>query len=182
MSNQAIANRYADALFQLAKEKNILEDINQELQVAKEVAQSTPEFTQFLMHPKVTNVQKQEFIQKSFGQTLSETSLHMFYLLVDRKRMDILVPMINKFQALAYEAQDKAEALVYSAQPLSEQEQQQIAKVFAEKVGKSQLVVKNVVNPEIIGGIKIRIGDRIYDGSVKAQLDRMERQLIAGTR
>ncbi len=65
---------------------------------------------------------------------------------------------------------------------MTEEEQQQIATIFAKKVGKSKLVVKNVVNPELIGGIKIRIGDRIYDGSVKAQLDRMERQLIAGTR
>lgn len=182
MSNQAVANRYAYALFQLAEEKNMIEVVSKELQVMKEVSEAAPDFTKFLRHPKVTVAQKRECIQKGFGQAVSEASLHTFFLLIDRKRIDILIPMINKFQALAYEAQDMAEALVYSAQPLTEQEQQQIATIFAKKVGKSKLVVKNVVNPELIGGIKIRIGDRIYDGSVKAQLERMERQLIAGTR
>lgn len=54
--------------------------------------------------------------------------------------------------------------------------------MFAAKIGKAKLVVNNEVNPDLIGGVKIRIGDRIYDGSVKAQLDKLERQLIAGTR
>ncbi|MCM3760089.1 F0F1 ATP synthase subunit delta [Alkalihalobacillus oceani] len=182
MSNQIAANRYAQALFQLAQEKNLLETVSSELELVKNVYESTPEFGRFLNHPKVSDAQKQAFIQKSFGKAISETSLHTFYLLIDRKRTDELVPMIKTFQALAYEAQNMAEGLVYSAKPLSEQEIQQIAELFASKVGKAKLVVKNIVNQDLIGGIKVRIGDRIFDGSVKAQLDRIERELSTGTR
>ncbi|MCK0470047.1 F0F1 ATP synthase subunit delta [Halalkalibacter sp. APA_J-10(15)] len=182
MSNLTVANRYAEALFKVAQEKNVLNELNAELQLVKVVIESTPEFVQFVSHPKVKTEKKQAFIKESFGQALSEPSLHLIYLLVDRKRTDILVPLIQTFKKLALEAQDKAEALVYSAKPLAKEDEQQIAELFAKKAGKKQLEVKNVVDQELIGGLKIRIGDRIYDGSVKAQLDRMQRQLIAGTR
>ncbi|MBP3952789.1 F0F1 ATP synthase subunit delta [Bacillus suaedae] len=182
MSNLTVANRYADALFQVAKEQKTLEQVNDELQLLKTVIESTPEFIQFLVHPKITLEKKRVFIQESFGGALSEASLHTIYLLIERKRTDILVPLINKFKELSYEAQDKAEAIVYSVKPLEASEQAHIVKLFAKKAGKKHLEVKNVVDPELVGGIKIRIGDRIYDGSVKAQLDRMQRQLIAGTR
>ncbi|ARK32745.1 F0F1 ATP synthase subunit delta [Halalkalibacter krulwichiae] len=182
MSNQAVANRYAVALFQLAKEKHDLKKVNEELQVVKTVLETTPEFVSLLSHPKVTNQQKQVFIQEAFSKTLSEITVNTVLLLVERKRVDELVPMINKFKDLAYEAQDLAEAKVYSAKPLSEKEQDHIAKIFAKKVKKSKIEVTNIVDSDLIGGIKIRIGDRIYDGTVKAQLDRIERQLVAGAR
>ncbi|MFC0561066.1 F0F1 ATP synthase subunit delta [Halalkalibacter alkalisediminis] len=182
MSNLAVANRYAYALFQLAQEKNDLKKVNEELQTVKAVVESTPEFVSLLSHPKVTNQQKQAFIQENFTKALSEMTLNTLLLLIERKRTDILVPMINKFKELAYEAQDVAEAKVYSPKPLSEKEQDHIAEIFAKKAKKSHLEVTNIVDSDLIGGIKVRIGDRIYDGTVKAQLDQIGRKLLAGTR
>ncbi len=182
MSNQVVANRYADALFQLAKEKNQLESVANELDLVKEVAESTPQFIRYLTHPKVTSTEKRKFIQTTFGQSLSEMSLHTLFLLIDRKRIDSLILMIKQFQALAYEASGMAEAIVYSAKPLTEEEKQQVALTFAKKVNKGNLVVVNIVNPDLLGGIKVRIGDYIYDGSIQAQLGKLERELIAGTR
>ncbi|MBU8909535.1 ATP synthase F1 subunit delta, partial [Desertibacillus haloalkaliphilus] len=110
-----------------------------------------------LTHPKVTVAQKQAFIKESF-KGLSDVSLNALLMLIDRKRTDILVPMVNKYKELAYEAQDMAEAIVYSTKPLTEKEQDHIAKVFAKKAKKSKLELKNIVDSELIGGIKIRIG------------------------
>ncbi|ADC49431.1 ATP synthase delta subunit [Alkalihalophilus pseudofirmus OF4] len=182
MSNQAVANRYAYALFQLAEEKSILSQVVQEMELVKEVVNTTPEFLQLLSHPKVTTEKKRAFIENSFKDSLSETSLHTLLLLVENKRIESLVDMIDSFKEMSYEAQDMAEAVVYSAKPLTSEEQAQIAVIFAKKVNKAKLLVTNVVNKDLLGGLKIRIGDRIYDGSVKSQLDRLERQLIAGTR
>ncbi|GAE27236.1 ATP synthase delta chain [Halalkalibacter wakoensis JCM 9140] len=181
MSNHAVAKRYASALFQLAKEKHDLKKVNEELQSVKTVVETTPELVQFLNHPKITVKQKQALVQESF-KGLSDISVNALLLLIDRKRTDIIVPMVNKYKELAYEEQDMAEALVYSTKPLSEKEQNHIAKVFAKRAKKSKLEVINIVDPKLIGGIKIRIGDRIYDGTVKAQLDKLERNLTAGTR
>ena len=182
MSSQAVANRYAQALFLAAEEKGNLEQANEELQTVKQIAETTAGFSSFLTHPKVTSEQKSAFIQTSFQEALSETTLNTLLLLIDRKRIDILIPMIDKYKELYYEAKNMAEATVYSAKPLTQAEEDQLAELFARKTGKAKLIVKNEVNANILGGLKIRIGDRIYDGSVKSQLDRMRRQLIAGTR
>lgn len=179
--NQIVANRYAEALFQVAKEKDIVDQLLNEWQVVRTVAQSTPQLLQILNHPKITSEQKRTFVESAFGQVLSKTSLHTFFLLIDRKRLGSLIPMISSFEQLAYEDQEVAEAIVYSAKPLSEQEQTQISTIFSKRIGKTKLIIKNIVNSELIGGLTIRIGDYIYDGSVKSRLDRIERQLISGT-
>lgn len=180
MSNPVVANRYADALFQLAQEKNQLDQVVSELQLIKEVVETTPQFISYMMHPKVTDANKRDFIKKHFS--LSETSVNLLLLLIERKRFDNLILIINKFQQLAYEESGVAEALVYSAKPLTEEEKQLVSQAFAKKVNKEKLVVTNIVDKEIIGGLKVRIGDTIYDGSIRAQLDRLQRELIAGTR
>lgn len=182
MSNQVVANRYADALFQLAKEKNQLESVSNDLQLVKQVAESTPQFLQYVSHPKVTNEQKRTFIQQNFEPNVTETTLNTLYLLIERKRIGSLLAMIDQFQKLAYEASGMAEAVVYSAKKLTDEEQQQIAATFAKKLHKAKVVVKNIVNPDLIGGVRIRIGDYIYDGSIQAQLDSLKRELITGTR
>ncbi|GAF65059.1 F0F1 ATP synthase subunit delta [Alkalihalobacillus trypoxylicola] len=181
MSSSTVANRYAQALFQVSLKKGTLEQSIEELRAIKTVLKTTPEFSQFLSNPKISKEQKHSFIRTSF-QSASQDVITTLLLLVDKKRLDILESMIEKFVSLSFEAQNIAEATVYSAKALTEQEQEQIAQVFASKVGKARLLINNVVNADLLGGFKIRIGDRIYDGSIKSQLDRLERQLVTGTR
>lgn len=181
MSSQVIANRYADALFQLATEKNQLDEIVEELRLVKDVVEKTPSFISYFTHPKVSEREKRDLIKAHFG-SLSELSLRMLLLLVERKRFDNLLLIIDRFHQLAYEASGVAEAIIYSAKPLTDEEKRLVSEAFAKKVNKEKLVVTNVVDEKLIGGLKVRIGDTIYDGSVQAQLERLQRELIAGHR
>lgn len=182
MSNHAVANRYAVALFQLAKEKNLLEPMEKELQLLKAVFSETPELKKVLEHPKVSLKQKKELLEKGFQNSISAHVFHTLELLLERNRIDILESLIDKVQDLAYEERNVASAKVYTVKPLSGDVKAELATTFAKKVGKSELIIDNIVDSELIGGIKIRIGNRIFDGSIKGQLDRLERQLVAGTR
>ncbi|WP_017725996.1 F0F1 ATP synthase subunit delta [Halalkalibacterium ligniniphilum] len=182
MSNHAVANRYAVALFQVAQEKGTVKQVGSELQLVKDVIAATPAVMDVLNHPKIAVEKKQELIRTSFNEALSETVLQTLYLLIERRRTDILIPFINKFKTLSYEAQNIAEAKVLSAKPLTDEEKKQLSELFARKLGKDELLIENVVEKDLIGGLKIRIGDRIYDGSVKGQLDRLQRELIVGKR
>ncbi|WP_209123361.1 F0F1 ATP synthase subunit delta [Alkalihalobacillus sp. BA299] len=182
MGNKAVANRYAVALFQLAKEKGILKQIGDELQLVKAVFEQTDTLSTVLEHPKVLQETKTEMIKRSFEQAVSEYVLNSLLIMVERKKGSLIIPFINKFQELAYEAQSVAEAKVYTVKPLSEEDKVQISKTFAKKVGVETLYIENIIDPKLIGGMKIRIGDRIYDGSIKRQLDRLERNLVAGNR
>ena len=99
-------------------------------------------------------------------------------VLVDRKRIDEVVHLVNEFNAYANDAAGVAEAKVYSTRPLTADESQSISTAFAQKVGKQSLRIENIIDPSLIGGIRLQIGNTIYDSSVSAKLERLRRDLI----
>ncbi|TSB44748.1 F0F1 ATP synthase subunit delta [Alkalicoccobacillus porphyridii] len=182
MSNQAVANRYAVALFQLAQSKGTLEQTGEELALIHSVLTSTPELLKAVSHPKVTLAKKQELIRNSFSDHISKDVFNTLRFLLDRQRFDIVPELHKAYTKLHHDLLNIAEATVFSAKPLTDEEIKQVELVFAPKAGKSRLIATNKVDEELVGGIKIRIGDRIYDGSIKGQLNRLERNLLAGNR
>ncbi|MCM2675959.1 F0F1 ATP synthase subunit delta [Alkalicoccobacillus plakortidis] len=182
MSNQAVANRYAVALFQLAQSKGTLEKTGEELEIIQSVIKSTPELVKTINHPKVTLVTKKELVRKSFSGQVGADVLHTLLLLLERQRFSIVSDLSKAFTKLHHDLLNIADAMVYSAKPLTDEELKQVELVFAPKAGKSRLIATNKVDKELVGGVKIRIGDRIYDGSIKGQLNRLERNLLAGNR
>ena len=99
--------------------------------------------------------------------------------LIERKRVAIVFDLVNQFERLTYEQQQTAAAKVYSVKPLTEEEQMRVSTVFAKRVGKTTLRIENVIDPTLIGGIKVRVGNRIFDGSISGKLKRMERELVS---
>lgn len=182
MSNKAVASRYALALFQIAKETGSLTQIVNELQIVEDVYEKTPELNDVLLHPKVPVEKKVELIKNSFASYISNTVINTLLLMVERGRGENIIAMIDQFKKLAYEEQGMAVAYVYSVKPLSDEYKEVISKEFAKKVGKNTLLIENIIDEDLIGGLKIRIGDRIYDGSIKGQLDRLQRQITAPSR
>ncbi|TLS35835.1 F0F1 ATP synthase subunit delta [Pseudalkalibacillus caeni] len=175
---EVVAKRYAEALFDLANENQIVSQIEDELAVVKEVFNKNPQLMEFFRHPKVTTDEKKKVIFTSFGE-LSDTVRNTMLLLADRNRIEITPELIDQYTKLANDQQGVAAAKVYSVNPLSDEEQARISDVFAKRVGKEKLSIENVVDPDLIGGIKVRIGNRIFDGSVSGKLERMKRQLVS---
>ncbi|SEA69475.1 F-type H+-transporting ATPase subunit delta [Thalassobacillus cyri] len=179
MSESVVSRRYANALFQLGKEKNQLDQIEEELRAIREVWATNKEMMTFLKHPRVSLDKKKQIIATGFAG-YSSTVLNTLMLLLDRHREDIIPFMIDHFIVKVNDAKGIAEAKVYSVRELSEDEKLQISQVFAKKIGKNTLKVTNIIDRSILGGIKIRIGNRIYDGSISGKLERIERKLVSG--
>jgi F-type H+-transporting ATPase subunit delta len=178
MSKGIVAKRYAVALFQLAKEQNTIDQIENELLVVKEVFTTNKDLIDVLNHPKVTNKAKKSIVKESFA-SLSKEVVNTLFLLVDRHRVDIVTDVVDYFVQNANKARGTEDAIVYSVRPLTENELSSISTSFAKKVGKTSLRLQNVVDKKLLGGVKLRIGNRIYDGSVSGKLERLERQLVA---
>ncbi|KKI89703.1 ATP synthase F0F1 subunit delta [Bacillus sp. SA1-12] len=178
MSRDIIAKRYAIALFQLAKEKNSVDQIENDLNVVKEVFVGSKELSVALSHPKVTMDAKKSIVKDSFA-SLSVLVLNTLLLLVERHRSDLVIDVVDQYINYANETRGTENATVYSVRPLTENELASISASFAKKVGKQSLQLQNVVDKTLIGGVKLRIGNRIYDGSVSGKLERIERQLVA---
>ncbi|SFB03825.1 MULTISPECIES: F0F1 ATP synthase subunit delta [unclassified Bacillus (in: firmicutes)] len=177
MSNSMVAKRYALALFQLAKEHQILEQMEQELRVVKEVFINNPDMNAVLKSPKLSVEKKKEILKGTFTSA-NPFVVNTLMLLIDRHREDQTVEMAEEFIVLANEARGVADAKVYSVRPLTDSEREAISVSFAKKVGKNSLRIENIVDSNLLGGVKLRIGNRIFDGSLRGKLDRLERKLL----
>ncbi|WP_409303210.1 F0F1 ATP synthase subunit delta [Peribacillus sp. SCS-155] len=177
MSDIAVAKRYATALFELAKEQNLLDETVEELRAVREVFSGNDDLLAFLQHPKVNAERKKQFIAESFAN-LSTLVRNTLLLMTDRHRTDVISQMAVDFIELANEEKSVAEATIYTVRPLTESEQQAVSAAFAAKVGKRTLRIENIVDRSVLGGIKLRIGNRIFDGSVSGKLERLERELL----
>jgi F-type H+-transporting ATPase subunit delta len=178
MSNSIVAKRYALALFQIAKEQQLLGVVGEELRVVKEVMQYNTELKAVLNSSKLTIVKKKEIIQTAFA-SVNVYVLNTLLILIDRHREDQIVEVANQFFELADEEMGVAEAEVYSTRELTDAEREAISATFAAKIGKKSLRIENIVDSELLGGVKLRIGNRIYDGSLRGKLDRLERKLLS---
>ncbi|MEH6904596.1 F0F1 ATP synthase subunit delta [Neobacillus drentensis] len=178
MSNSMVAKRYALALFQIAKETSALGVIEEELRVVKEVVQYNPDLKVVLSSSKLSKEEKKEIIKAAFT-SVNVNVLNTLLILIDRHREDQIVDVANEFLELANNEMGIAEAKVYSTRELTDAEREGISSVFAKKVGKKSLKIENIVDSNLLGGIRLRIGNRIYDGSLRGKLDRLERKLLS---
>jgi F-type H+-transporting ATPase subunit delta len=173
-----VAKRYALALFQIAKETSALGVIEEELRVVKEVVQYNPDLKVVLSSSKLSKEEKKEIIKAAFI-SVNVNVLNTLLILIDRHREDQIVDVANEFLELANNEMGIAEAKVYSTRELTDAEREGISSVFAKKVGKKSLKIENIVDSNLLGGIRLRIGNRIYDGSLRGKLDRLERKLLS---
>ncbi|KGX87283.1 F0F1 ATP synthase subunit delta [Pontibacillus marinus] len=181
MSNEIVAKRYATALFQIGQEQSKLEQFEDELTTIREVFRSNEKLHTFLQHPAVELDQKKNMIHEAF-KGVSKEVMHTLDILLDRHREGVIPTMVNEFVKRTNEARGIADADVYSVRELSEEEQKSIQSVFTQKLNKKAIRIHNIVDPSILGGLKLKIGNRIYDGSVSNQLQRIERKLTSGNK
>ncbi|MGJ7920750.1 F0F1 ATP synthase subunit delta [Neobacillus sp. LXY-4] len=177
MSNSAVAKRYALALFQLSKEHQLLDQMETELRVVKEVVTNTPGLIALLKSPKLPKDKKKEILTGAFS-SVNPFVINTIKVMIDRGRADNIAALADQFVELANEERGIAEADVYSIRPLTAVESEALSSSFAGKVGKKSLLINNIVDSNLLGGIKLRIGNRIFDGSLSGKLERLERQLL----
>ncbi|MGE7906195.1 F0F1 ATP synthase subunit delta [Peribacillus sp. NPDC094092] len=177
MSDITVAGRYAVALFQIAKEQNLINQLEEELRIVNEVFTNDKELLNFLAHPKMTSDAKNTLLANAFA-SLSSSVQNTVMLMVERHRTNEVTAMAQEFIELANEENSVADATVYTVNPLTEAEAKAVSSAFAAKIGKRNLRITNVTDSNILGGIKLQIGNRIYDGTISGKLDRLSKQLL----
>lgn len=177
MSEAVVAKRYADALFQLGNEKATIESLMEELRIIKEVLHSNKQFYTFLKHPRVTNGKKEKFLDDVF-RDFSNDVVNIMKLLVERHRVEFMPSIIDYFIGLVNEAKGIAEAKVYSVRELSGAEKEKFETTFAKRLNKQAIKLESIVDPSVIGGIKLRVGNTIYDGTISGKLKRIEQNIV----
>jgi len=178
MSDEVVANRYADALFDLGNEKNTLDQYVEELITVKEVFSDNEQLDTFLKHPSVKNSTKKQMLEEAFNG-LHVDIVNTLKLLVERDRTEMVIRMIDHFIQLVNDKNGIAEAKVFSVRELSKPEQEELQATFARRFNKQGIHLVNIVDPHLLGGMKVQVGNTIFDGTVKNKLRRIERNIVA---
>ncbi|MBO1004789.1 F0F1 ATP synthase subunit delta [Pseudogracilibacillus auburnensis] len=176
MSQNIIAERYALALFELAKEQGSVDKLVEELRVVKQVINENPDFIVLLTSPNLSIVEKKQVLNDVFAKASPLVS-QILNLLVDAHRQNEIANIADSFIQHANAEKGIADAKVHTVRPLNEAETAAISATFAAKVGRQSLNIENIVDTNLLGGLKVRIGNRIFDGSLRGKLDRLERTL-----
>ncbi len=176
MKDIIVAKRYAKALFELAKEQNKIKEIENELLEVLHFIQNDERLQKFLTHPSIQVATKIDLLTEIFQGYISQLTQNALGVIIKTGRIDIVHVMVTDYIKIANEALGQARAIVHTPHMLSAVELNQIANKFSGITGKT-IVVEMIVDPSLLGGIQVRIGDRIYDGSVSGQLNRISRML-----
>jgi F-type H+-transporting ATPase subunit delta len=171
MPRGVAAKRHAQAVFQLALERGELEDLKT---IATTLSQ--PQLMAILESPKVHLDEKMELLRRCLPG-VSQLALNMVYLLVARRRLRLVDQIVFEYQRLADAHQGVEHAEVTTAIPLDEEDKQRLSERLAELTG-TRIVLSTKVNPNVIGGFVVRIGDRLIDGSTKSKLGSLRKSLV----
>lgn len=181
MSNSVVAKRYADALFQLGREKNSLDQLVADFLEVRQIFTNDQKLNVFLKHPKIDNEKKKQFLADVF-KGADPVVINTLKLLVDRHRTSTIPSIVDHLVALVNDTKGIADATVYSIRELNTDEKEQLQTSFAKRLGKRSVQITNVVDPKILGGMKIRVGNTIYDGTVSNKLNRISLSIVSANK
>ena len=175
MPRAASARRYAQAVFELALENRELEKWFDDLTLLSDSV-SNQEFLDFLSQPRVTSEEKIRVVRDALGDSVGPLALNLMSLLATKNIAHILPGITDQYQELldAQQGIERAEAV--TAIPLDDDEQRRVTEMLSAVSGKDVRLTTRV-DAEILGGMIIRIDDRVMDGSTRSRLQAMRREL-----
>ena len=177
MPNKGSAKRYAEVVFDLARERGELQDWVSRLQVLGDLARNE-ELRTVLETPEIRLEEKVQLIRTALaGQ--SPLLQNLVALLTSRQHLRLAPAILEEYQRLANTALGVEVAQVVTAVPLEPEER---AKLIARlsQMAERQVRIQSQVDPSILGGFIVRMGDRLIDGSTRTRLQALRRRLVAG--
>jgi len=167
--NKSIARRYAGGLFLLGIEKDMLEQLGNELRLVQETLDKEVDLTKVLEHKLISPTEKVELIRQVFGDSVSSEVISFLGIIIQKNRQNYISNIVEEFGLLVDEAQGIAGVDLLTAAPL---EQDVESKLVSQLEGllKKKIRLRKIVNPELLGGMVINVGDQRIDASLKRQL------------
>ncbi|KAB2953807.1 F0F1 ATP synthase subunit delta [Heliorestis acidaminivorans] len=178
MLTGAVSRRYAQALLEIGTQTNSLDQLENELGRFVVLLDDNRELQQHLYHPSIVVEAKKELVDAILTKDgYSQVARSFILLVIERRRENYLKDIYREFVRLANQARNLLEAQVTSAIELSQEQVKKLTKEIARLTGKT-IILKQKVDPALIGGIVITIGDRVIDGSVVGKLQGMREALL----
>jgi F-type H+-transporting ATPase subunit delta len=166
-----IARPYAEAVFRLAKQGNALPAWSDALNLIVAVYQD-PQMQAAMANPKVTSTDIEKLLLAICGERIDGVARNLIQLLVHNRRLSVLAEIRELFEQLKLEDEGKLDAKISSAFPMEEVQKSQVVNLLSSRF-KRKINATVTVDPDLIGGIKVEVGDKVWDASVRGRLQTM---------
>lgn len=173
-----VSKTYGEALFELAMEENKLDVFMEEVKALLQSIEENPEFSKLMNHPKIDKDEKLGVIEAVFGGRMDKELVGFLRLLVTKDRYAQVEEILNYFLYLVKAEKGIGVAYVTSAAVLSQSQKSEIEKRLLETTSYKEMEMSFDVDETLIGGLVIRIGDKVVDSTVKTKLSELKKQLM----
>ena len=174
-----LKERYANALFELSEESGKLEKDLEQAVLVRDVLRSD-HVQSFLVHPHIPNSAKQQLFNNAFSNDLSKHLMGFLHLTVRKNRESLIVPVLTEYISRVNKHLGRIEAKIVSAKSLTEKQIKSIQIALSRKTN-MKIDVKTKVDPDVIGGFYVLVDGRIFDGTVRSQLNNIRERLKRGS-
>ena len=172
-----VGDRYAESLFDLAKEENKVTQYLDDIKLVGEVLDSDPQIVQFFNHVLIENDKKIQLLDQSFKGNVDQYVLNFLKLLVQSRRIRYIDDIVKSYIKLSIQYLGIEEGMIYTPYELTDQQIQDIEKAISQKENK-KVTLKVSIDPSLLGGIKVQISNRIYDGTIKNKVEMLKKELL----
>ncbi len=173
-----IVEPYAEALMSLAQSQDLTDQIGQDVDSLLSFLRESEELRQFLASPLVKAELKKAVLRQVTGEQLHPYVLNFLMLLVDRRRIFFLEGICQHYQALLRKLNHTVLAEVISTVDLTEEQQQTITQKVQQMTGAERVELATSIDPDLIGGVIIKVGSQVLDASIRGQLRRITNSLM----
>ncbi|NND70599.1 MAG: F0F1 ATP synthase subunit delta [Rhodothermales bacterium] len=170
MSDLLVAKRYASALFDLASQEGRLGQTDEDMEMIAATMSGSPELVRVFESPIVSRARKEAITRELFSSRIGPATSDFLSMLISKRRENIFPAIIEAYRGLRDEQQGIVEASARSATTLSAEEEDKLRSSLEQVTGK-QVRLKMEIDESLIGGVTVKVGDTVYDGSVKHKLE-----------
>lgn len=173
---ELIARRYAQALFEVAYEDNQHKKVEEELFQIVNIFESNPDFYELIRTPLITTQNKKQVLKDVFQGKISQELFNFCYILLDKTRETYIFDIAKQFKLMCDKVENSTEAVVITVVPMAQEDIANLENKLSA-VSNKQVKLINEIDASIVGGILIKIGDKIIDGTIRNRLWNIKQQL-----
>ena len=173
---ESVASRYGLALYSLALEENKIDSWQKDVKTLKSIFEENTDFIMILGSSFLSLEERIEILEKTLVG-VDESIVALIDVIMENNRTDLILDIFESFNSYCNQYRGVSEGLIYSTLKLDQTVIDQIEKKIS-KIENNKVELKNVIDPSLIGGVKIVIKDRIYDGSIKHSIEMMKKDLL----
>ncbi len=172
-----VSKTYGDALFEIAAETGRMEDLCKEAEIVSAVLAENPEISKLMNHPKIVKEEKIEIIENIFKGKISDELVGLIRMIVDKGHFPELDSVLEYFITEVKESKNIGTAYVTTAVQLTDAQKAQVTEKLIQTTKYVEFEMHYDVDAALIGGMVIRIKDRVVDSSIKTKLCDLSREL-----